>query len=230
MTVKMLIGKRKQAQRLGARSKALLECDLPTLEKRLSPSLADGETMPDVALLMTLVVRDVDARLEDLDTAVRDDDRACGLLRLARRDRQDAWSRVRAVLSRFRDLFLGLFARSPVKPQLCAAVPGRPYELLRHADYVLGKLRDPACDLPETPLISVDPPLLATNLEPGAADLRAALGDVEAGEAEVCRTKEEKRRAKAAFEAGYGPAHRLLEAVAALAGTRVRLLESGFGG
>ncbi len=66
MTMRVLDEKEKQASRLRARSGAFVECDVAKLEKELAPYLEEGETMPDVALLMTLALRRLSKLVEEL--------------------------------------------------------------------------------------------------------------------------------------------------------------------
>ena len=224
MTMKMLTEKRKQAQRLKARTKAFVECDLAEFEKTLVPLLSKGERMPDLALLAQLVLRSVERHLQKLDDAVREDANACRILSQARADRWDAWHRVTAALKSQRSLFSGL----AVHPLLTEPVPSESYELRRHAGAVLGVLRNAERWVPQLRGVTIDRERLAAELQPGVDDLGVALEEIVAGQARVSLAKEVKRQAKAAFEADYGNAYRFLEAVAALGGSRIRLLETGF--
>ena len=141
MTMKMLVQKDKQVTRLRAGAKAFVH-DVSAIEKQLAPFLADGETMPDLALLVALTVRRVNWSLEKLAEAVRKDVNAGSALSLARQERVDAWARVNAALSHLRRLFLSLLGdRSPARPRLCEPLPKPPGDLLRHADFVLDTLR-----------------------------------------------------------------------------------------
>ncbi len=229
MTMKMLVEKDKQTSRLRARSRVFIDCDVPTIEKQLTPFLKEGETMPDVALLMKLAVRRVAWLVENLAEAVRLDANAGADLSLARDERWDAWGRVTAVLSHIRHLLQGLSgSRPPVTPRLTAPIPRPAGKLLRHAERVLAILRHPSVRLPEWSCVTVDPKQLATNLGPATGALRVAVEKVVAIESAVCLKKEAKRKAKAGFEAEYGRTHRLLVALTSLAGKRIRPMETGF--
>ncbi len=224
MTMKMMVEKEKQAQRLLARSQVFVLWDVHDLEKQLAPFLERGETMPDVALLMKLAMRRVIRLVEKLDQTVRDDLTAGAGLLLAREDRGDASKQVTAGLKSQRDLFSGATADR----HLTDPVPSQPHALLRRAEVALRALRETAPGRPELRGVTIEPERLAAGFQPGVDDLRGALKRVEEGEAEVRLAKELKRQAKAAFDVGFGLAHRLLEALTALAGRRIRLLETGF--
>jgi hypothetical protein len=154
------------------------------IEHRLRAHLKEGETMPDVVLVLVLLARLVAGaavRLVRWDRVKRDEDDDAGKARL-RRDL--AALGLRQKLLEARDLAAALYGgrRGSEVLGLTGRVPQvrQPEALLTRARALIDRLRDPNLQAPAGMLgIAFDPGQLARELETGVTALGQALDEVE---------------------------------------------------
>ena len=212
MPSKKVTDKSAAARRLRAAAKALLPRVSTEIEGALSPFLAGGESLPELARLARLAVRGVEQRADEVTAADQANLEAREALRVAREERDQAGAALRGRLMTVRGLWRGLSGRKDVWIVESRVIPQGPFELRPFARLVVGRLRDPKLPLPKSPIagvtVEIDPEALAAELEPSADCLENALEDVVAKTADQHLTQEVKAKAMAAFDVDYATAAR----------------------
>lgn len=222
MAIRRPKGKRAGTRLLRTVAKRLVRDVVPAIEEMLSPFLAEGERLPDLALFAALVVRRVEWRLERFEEAERANVRAHASLRTPRRARDEACGELREILSKLRDVDRCLSRRRPGRKlvTLPRTIPQQPHHLLRCAELAYRELLGPQPGLVKGTPITVEPARLGSELRTAAGALRKALDEIEAKSIEAPRFQEAKMRAKAGFEADCASSMRILGDLGLLAGKR----------
>lgn len=175
------------------------------LEHRLREFLEEGETLPDVRLVLVLLGRMVAAAAARLVRDQREHEYELGAGVVTRARRDTAAEVLRRRLVNVRALVAAFFGRRRGSEILGleggTAEATRPNLLCRQAGTAANCLRKPELEVPGTKLhLVLDPVVLAGDLEPDVEALSQALIDVERGERRARRTLAAKEEAMAELD------------------------------
>lgn len=192
-----------------------------SITEQLRPFLAAGETFPDVRLLLTLIDRSMEARLQaflDANTRAeleRSDD-------AEPRERRSRLAReLRARLMSIRSHLVDAYSPADRAALGVTKAPGQtPVDVDTYATTVLGALAKPDLVLRPKVEIGVElrPSAIVEQLAPHAAALSTALDDVAREEKELAEVTLERMRARDEHDANFVALAGLVEALARAAG------------
>lgn len=194
------------------------------LQRRLTPLLREGQTLPDFESLQDLLARYLEETTEAIIAAEekhfreQDDD-----LR-PRRQRDEAAQALHGTLVRIRETLAAAYGPEQFR-ELAGIREGtadEPVTLVRQARRVLDRLRDPAPDLPTQPLegVQVDLQRLAEQLQPALDSLTEAIALVDLEQRKSESTLRDKDLALDTFDEAVAGAGRILIGSNILAGLR----------
>lgn len=203
------------------------------LREILAPALQEGQTLPDLADFQQVLARYLEMRTSAIIAAdeahlVEQDDDVD-----PRRRRDEAAAVLSRTLVEIREGLVGAFGRDTLRELvgLQGETASEPVVLLRQANRVLERLREPAFELrtPQREGIQVDFDLLADQLQPALDDLTRAVEDVDRELRETERTLRLKDTSLDAFDAAVAGIGRILAGFDLLAerGGRRRILAAG---
>ncbi len=222
MASKMVRYKKDEAASLAALADDFARAGASAVEGRLSLFLAEGETMPDVALLAQLAARRVAWQLDALVAADEATLECRAELSEARGVQSEASADLGACLTWLRRVSRSLTKR-PAWGRLVPhelPIPQPAQAMLRRAQRYIDRLRHPRAVPFEDLALTADPEALACGLEKKATALRVAVDDFEERSALASLAQVGKSDAMAGFKAEFGPCRRLVLALAELGGGR----------
>ncbi len=197
------------------------------LDRRLAPGLAEDETLPDFALSLDLVGRSAKGAADRLQTAERQRiDRGLEAAAVRRRSeklaRHEVYPRLVSVRRQI-DSWLGKEDGRNVH-RMVGKTLRKPRRLYGQLEVVVRALESDACQ-PPSAVESFETRRggWLGEIQPGYERLTALLDQLEHMEMLEQAARDEKKLAMEAFDAAYGEALRLIQAIFAFAGHSGRL-------
>lgn len=188
------------------------------LRRELTPHLAKGEVLPDIALVSRLLSRRLQAGLARLYAADRAHELELGDDPGPREARDEAADRVRSSLVNLRDAVSTAYGRSGLKKlALTEAIPIDPAAIAARAETTTALLRDESIKLPKSRL-TIDRKGFSDEISAGAKALVRALAGVASEERRAAATQSEKSEAMAAHDRRFSLSATLLAALASFGG------------
>lgn len=222
MLSKMVTDRRRSARFVEVAALTHAEEAAAALAPLLEAELAEGETLPDLALLQRLLGRALATQsaamvaADELHNAELDDDFAPR----SRRDEVTAELYRRLVGIRGAAAELYGAERSAALLGVDGATAQQPDALRRQAERLMARLRDPAFELPPPllPGVAVDPASWVEILEPAATAVGEVLRELDRETREAETSFKNKTAAMAAYDRVFLSVARLLEALYRSAG------------
>jgi len=192
------------------------------LQEVLAPAVQEGETLPDLVAFQNILAHHLEMRIaaivaaDEAHLVEQDDDLD------PRRRRDQAAETLHSTLVRIRAALSGAFGRDTIRELagLQQDTALEPVVLLRQANRVLERLREPFLGLPEAQLegIQVDFGLLADQLQPDLDNLTRAVQDVDRELRETETSLRLKDKALDAFDEAVAGIGRIVAGLDLLAG------------
>lgn len=203
MSSKQVTDRQKNAASILAAQKAHIAPAVAEIEKTLTPHLQAGETMPDVALLVTLAGRMLEKATTDLVAADEAHEAELSDDAAPRQARDEVAAKLGALIVDTREWLRGFFGVSALRSLgFTGDTPNDPVQLERFAGQIIDALKKPLPP-PRQKSATWDPAETIASLTTLRASLGTHLADVvrEAREAQV--TWAAKVSAMDGFEGGY---------------------------
>lgn len=176
------------------------------LEERLRPLLRDGETMPDVTLLLKLLGRYMADLRRALEGAGKRRADAITAMRLAYRDRDRAEKEARTRFVDLRQVAAGAYRRQDLESLgLAGRIARHPFPLFRQGTDLLARFSHPDFVLPEPiiPGVALSPPVLEEKLRPLVSRLGQRLQGLLAARRRLEAARVRQSNALRALERAY---------------------------
>ena len=218
MASKQVTDREKSARAVVAVGETQAEASGVALGELLKPHLAKGEALPDMALVMTLVSRALDARKAVMVKADAAHEAELGDDEPVRRARDEAAQALSEKVVELREVLTGLYGSATASAVLTGPTPVDPVVLSRFAGEAATQLA--RVKLPPTRIkgAKLDTAEVASALEERRATLDTQLKDVARELREAQATLDAKSRAMTAYDELFGGAAMTLAGLLRLAG------------
>lgn len=165
MPSKQVIDRQKSAEAVIAVGEIHAAAVAPALAAELQPHLGEGETLPDLGLLMRLMARMLQATRTDLVTADEAHEAELADDIPARQDRDTRAQTLFSRMVELREVLQGLYGADLVRAVMPAPTPSDPVVLSRFAGEVLTALAAAQLPPPRIPGATLDIPALVAELQ-----------------------------------------------------------------
>lgn len=218
MASKQITDREKSALAVVAVGETQAEATAAALGKVLEPHLANGESLPNLALLLKLVSRALDAsktRMVDADAA---HEAELGDDEPIRRARDEAASALSERIVELREVLTGLYGAATASAVFAGPTPVDPVVLSRFAGEVATQLARVKLPAPRLKGANLDTAEIASALQERRTTLDMQLKDVARELREAQATLDAKNQAMAAYDELFGGAATTLAGLLRLAG------------
>ena len=218
MSSKQITDREKSAGAVVAVGETQAEAAGGALGKLLTPHLAKGEALPNLALVMTLVSRALDtskARMVEADAA---HEAELGDDEPVRKARDEAAAALSDKLVELREVLTGVYGTAAASTVFAGPTPEDPVVLSRFAGEVatqIARVKLPAARIKGAKLDTAE---IASTLQDLRATLHTQLKDVAREVREAQATLDAKNQARAAYDELFGGAATMLTGLLRLAG------------
>jgi hypothetical protein len=218
MASKQVTDREKSARAVVAVGETQAEAAGVALGKLLKPHLAKGEALPDMALLLTLVSRALDAAKTQMVEADAAHEAELGDDEPVRRARDEAAQALSDKIIELREVLTGVYGAATTSTVFTGPTPEDPVVLSRFADEVatqLARVKLPAARIKGAKLDTAE---IASALQERRGTLDTQLKDVAREVREAQATLDAKNQARAAYDELFGGAATTLAGLLRLAG------------
>ena len=218
MASKQVTDREKSARAVVAAGETQAAAASAEIKKLLAPHLNKGESMPDVALLMTLVARALDTTKTRLVEADAAHEAELGDDEPVRRGRDEAAESLSDKLVELREIITGVYGAATTTALFPGPTPVDPVVLARFAGSVTDRLARVRLPAPRIKGAKFDTAELTETLETQRATLEQQLKDVAREVREAQATLEAKNQALMTYDAVFDGTAMTLAGLLRLAG------------